>query len=155
MSNPLLLFVCTGNVCRSPMAEYMLRARLGPASPWRVGSAGVAAVEGAPASAPAVSVLREMGLDLRPHRSRQLTPELVDAAALLVVMTNLHSVQIRMIRPRAAERIFLLKSFDPVGDRIDIADPIGLSTAQYRQTRDEIEEALPGLVSFMKSLDVT
>jgi len=155
MPDSLLLFVCTGNICRSPMAEYLLRARLGPDSRWRVASAGVSAPAGLPASEPAVAALREKGIDLRPHRSRALSRELIDDALLIVVMTAAHLAQIRMMNPGAVEKGFLLKLFDPAAGGRDIEDPLGLSVEGYRLTRDEIDAALPGLAAFMDSLDIT
>ena len=146
------MFVCTGNVCRSPMAEYLLRHRLLPDSEWVVCSAGTSAGFGMPASGFAESVLREKRIDLSPHQSRPLTRELVDAASLIVVMTSGHRDFIRAIYPDATEKIFLLKSFDPIGGG-DIDDPIGLTVDTYRQIRDDIDRALPGMMSFMDTLE--
>jgi len=154
MSKHLIVFVCTGNLCRSPMAEYLLRARLARGSEWEVGSAGVAAVPGAPASEAAVLVLREIGVDLRPHRSRQLTADLVDKAALVVVMTAGHRELVRAMVPRALEKTFLLRDFDRAAERRDVEDPIGMSVAAYRDVRDQIDAALPGLKAFMESLQL-
>ena len=85
-----ILFVCTGNVCRSPMAEYILRHRLGGKSGVTVESAGVIAPQGMPASAEAADVLEEWRIDISQHRSRMLTRELVEAATLILVMTEQH-----------------------------------------------------------------
>ena len=152
MSKRTLMFVCTGNICRSPMAEYLLRDRLGPEADWEVGSAGTSAGHGMQASDSAVETLREKGLDLSRHRSQPLSRELVDGASLVVVMTAGHRDFIRTAYPDAAEKVFLLKSFDPVNGG-DMDDPIGLTTDIYRDIGGEIDRALPGLITFMKTLE--
>lgn len=149
-----LLFICTGNVCRSPMAEYLMRKRVGRSSGWTVGSAGLAALPGMSASRNAVEVLSEMGIDLAPHRSRQITRDLVDAANVLVVMTASHRDQMNMLFRDAREKVFLLRSFDPAADSEDLEDPIGAEVSTYRQTRDAIESSLPGLDDFLRGLHV-
>jgi len=154
MASHLLLFVCTGNVCRSPMAEYLLRERLGGDGAWEVRSAGLAALSGMPASAAAVATLRESGIGLGSHRSRPLTRELIDAASLIVVMTAGHRNQVTALSPRAIEKTFLLSTFNAAANASDIDDPIGLSLVSYRGVRDEIVAALPGLVAFMNSLQL-
>ena len=146
----LLLFVCSGNVCRSPMAEGLMREWLGPDSGWRVASAGVSALEDCPATPQAVEVLRPRGLDLSAHRSQQLTRELVDAADAIVVMTAAHRATIRQCFPEAAGRLFLLKSFDSTARDGDVLDPIGLSLETYRSVCEEINAALPDLVLFLR-----
>jgi protein-tyrosine-phosphatase len=135
------------------MAEYLLRKRLGPDATWVVSSAGVAAPRGMPASQPAVEVLRAVGIDLRPHRSRLLTKEMVAACSLLVVMTEGHCSHVRNIAPAEGHKISLLKSFDPVAESVDVEDPIGMSVEAYRGVRDEIEAALPGLIRYMKAIE--
>ena len=152
MSKRMLMFVCTGNVCRSPMAEYLLRDRLGPEADWEVCSAGTSAGHGMQASDSAVETLREKGLDLSPHRSRPLSRELVDAASLIVVMTAGHRDFIAATFPGAMEKVFLLRSFDPLGSG-DIDDPIGMEIDTYCGVRDDIERCLPGLIAFMNSLE--
>ncbi|MBI2441189.1 MAG: low molecular weight protein arginine phosphatase [Lentisphaerae bacterium] len=154
MSKPKLqiLFVCTGNLCRSPVAEYLLRHALGPRTPWQVSSAGLFAGQGTPASPPAIEVLQERGINLRPHRSRQVTKEMVDAAALIVVMTSEHLAELKRRFPEAQDRIYLLKSFcSGGGDDRDVRDPLGGTAIVYRAICDDIEAALPGLILYLKS----
>lgn len=152
MSKRTIMFVCTGNICRSPMAEYMLRRRLGPNTNWTVCSTGTSAGRGMPASRAAEVVMSEMGIDLTPHRSSPLTREGVDAASLIVVMAGGHRDFIRTVYPDATEKVFLLKSFDPVGSG-DVDDPIGMTADTYRGISDEIDRALPGLMTFMDTLE--
>ena len=131
------------------MAEYLLRKRLGGRSGWVSSSAGVFAMNGAPASVEAQRVMKELGSDLSPHRSRALTQEIVDGAALIVVMTEMHKADIVRRFPAASDRVFLLKSFGLAGRAEDIPDPIGLSTAVYRHVRDEIDSAISDLILYM------
>ena len=150
MRQRLIVFVCTGNVCRSPMAEYMFREAAGRAMGWEVVSAGVAAAYGVPASREAVEVLAEQGVDLRMHSSRPLTHELAKQADLLVVMTNMHRDLIQALFPDVLDKVVLLRSFDPASDSEDIEDPIGSSHDMYRKVRDEIAAALPGLAAHVR-----
>ena len=90
-----ILFICTGNVCRSPMAEYLLRRRLGKQADWKISSAGLFTGNGMAASQPAIEVMQEQAIDLTPHRSRVVTKDIIDAATLIVVMTATHAAELK------------------------------------------------------------
>ena len=151
MSGGLIVFVCTGNVCRSPMAEYLLRAHPDLDAGWDVCSAGLAAAFGIPASREAVDVMREKRIDLSLHSSRPLSGELVNAASLVVVMTEDHRNMMEIFYPHAMDKVKLLKSFDDNARGGDLRDPIGMSHDVYRGVRKEIEKALPGLVAYLEN----
>lgn len=149
-----VVLVCTGNVCRSPMAEYLLRARLPARTPWEVGSAGLSAGAGMPASPSAVAVMHEVDINMEGHRSRFLDAPLAREANVIVVMTATHREQILGLYPDAAQKTFLLKSFSPDRHAGDVHDPIGGSLETYRAIRDEISDCLPGLIAFLDCLEV-
>jgi protein-tyrosine-phosphatase len=148
-----ILFVCTGNICRSPMAEVILRARLGEKSGWKVASAGVAAINGEPASEEAVEVCRELHLDLRKHGSQPVTRELLEQSRWVVVMTRMHQEILARRFPEFHARIRTLKSFGFSKDFEDIPDPIGSSHDVYRTVRDAIDSAISDLVIFLMEQD--
>lgn len=143
------LIVCTGNTCRSPMGEAILKARLGPNSGCIIESAGLFAGEGLPASPEAVHVLRELGIDLRSHRSRQLTLEQAERAERILVMTASHRAHLLAQWPHLEPKVFLINSFGFEKIPQDISDPIGGSIDAYRRARDQIDEAVSNLVLYM------
>jgi protein-tyrosine-phosphatase len=141
------LFVCTGNLCRSPMAAglaaRMLADHLGcePADLPRHGidveSAGTAGTPGLGASANAVEAMRERGIDIGSHRSRPITVDVLLAADYIWVMTRSHLEAIVRVAPETAGRAALV---DPTGD--SVADPIGGDLGEYRACADHLERAI-------------
>jgi protein-tyrosine-phosphatase len=135
-----VLVVCTGNTCRSPMAEGWLNAKLAGKG-WLAESAGVAAWGGSPASPEAVEAMREIGVDISGHSSRGLSRERMAAADYILVMTHGHRSEMVRRFPDAKDKIFLVHGFSPDGER-DVMDPMGFAVEVYRRTRDEMIAAL-------------
>ncbi|MFP4354755.1 MAG: L-threonylcarbamoyladenylate synthase [Phycisphaerae bacterium] len=144
------VFVCTGNTCRSPMAEGLARKMLAEKLGVRPGqlakrkieviSAGAMAFDGASATEEAVRAAGALGADIANHRSRMLTSELIHSADLVFCMTRDHLAQATGLAPNATDTILLLDR-----DR-DIADPIGAPQQVYQQTAEQIRDALGSLM---------
>jgi protein-tyrosine phosphatase len=140
----LLVFVCTGNTCRSPMAEvfarHMFAARLGCAPDEieehgvLVTSAGIAAMMGGRATSEAIDVMKEYGYDLSRHDTQPLTEQLVRNADLILTMTRAHREAIVAQWPGAAERTLLVTA-----DGEDVCDPIGGPVERYRRCAAQLE----------------
>jgi len=134
-----VLVVCTGNSCRSPMASAALAEML-EGIPAFVYSAGTNAPVGGPATAMAVQVMREAGLDLTRHRAQQMGPEMIGAADLVLVMEEYHRERVVELAPDAAGRTRLLLSF--VGRDVEVGDPVGMTVDVYRRTLEQMRPAL-------------
>lgn len=147
-----VLFICTGNVCRSPMAEGIFRHAVKGRGNYRVLSAGLGAMEGQPPSVYAVQAVKELGIDISSQRSRMLTPELAEQADYIFGMTHSHVDTVMLLYPNAAEKTFLLREFDETLDQFekDISDPIGGSYEVYSNCRDQIEQGIVSLLRFIE-----
>lgn len=142
-----LLFVCTGNTCRSPLAEGMARAMFGDEV--QVSSAGLDAWAGDNASGHVVEILKEENVDLSQHRARRINHELMSEADWIIPMTQAQEEGLKHRFPQFIHKIRRLGNWG--GNQRDILDPYMGSIEVYRQTAQEIRE----LLSILKSRLVT
>ncbi len=136
---PSILFVCSANQCRSPMAEVLYRQLIeekGEADDWRVESAGVWAYQGAPATQNAQVVMAEHDLDLSQHLSQPASSTLLKQFDLTLVMEQEHKTVLQDQNPQLVDRIYLMREI--AGQEGDFADPVGGSLERYRAAADEL-----------------
>ena len=149
-----ILTVCTANICRSPMAEVLLqhalRAQPEPLKSLKVYSAGVAANLGNRVSENSVLALKKVGLDLSGHKAQPLSHQLVDDALAVFCMTESHRAMILLSFDQPPDNVYLFREFMPPPAAQEIADPYGGSLKHYEACRDEMVEAVPGIVAFLK-----
>ena len=147
LASLMVLFVCTGNTCRSPMGELLMRGRLAESLKCRMDeledhgvmvlSAGIAAAPGCPPTSEAAQIMREYGLDLTRHEAQPLTDQLVRHADLILTMTHSHLQSVIERWPSAADRTHMV-----LPDGCDVADPIGQTVGAYRECAHQINEGI-------------
>jgi protein-tyrosine phosphatase len=148
----MVVLVCTGNTCRSPMAELLLKKRIADKLQVKIGelddrgivvmSAGISAAPGGRAAAEAVETLRERGLDLSQHESQPLSDRVVRFADVILTMTRGHRDAILDQWPDAESRVHSIS-----GGRGDVSDPIGGPLDQYRRCAEQLDAYLEGWVN--------
>ena len=135
-----IIFICTGNTCRSPMAEGLFRAHGGEEKTGlTAASTGLFTQDGMPASQNAVAAAAELGADITAHRSRMLTPELARDAHYLVCMTGAHYDRLCELFPDCADKVFTLLPED-------ISDPFGGDLETYRRAVAEIDKGVRSII---------
>ena len=136
-----IVFVCTGNTCRSPMAAALaaqIFAQAGLTA--HISSAGVSAWPNQPASRHAITVMEEGGLCLLSHQAAMVSDALVDSATLVLTMTGSHRAVLLSDYPGAKDKIFTLGEY--AGEAVDVSDPFGGSLAEYRACAAQIKGLL-------------
>ena len=154
--NPLsilknVLFVCTGNTCRSPMAEALFRELVKERADYQVSSAGVAAAPGMPASKHTAALLKERGLDLASFQSRMLDQKILEQATHVFAMSSHHMAAIVDEFPAQADKIYLVSEFaaeDALRGK-DVSDPFGQGRFAYEETLQGLEKMLPSLLAYI------
>ena len=151
-----ILVVCSGNICRSPMAAEYLRHRAARSglSHLVVESAGLLGIEGALPSSEAIEVLREDGLDLSRHRSRGVSHSDIRTADLVITMSLDHLDALEKLFPEGAGERYLIRAFEsgpqPIGGAPELEDPIGMDRDTYRDRYRCIKTCIDHLVLHLR-----
>jgi protein-tyrosine-phosphatase len=142
-----ILFVCTGNICRSPMAEYYLRKRLieKNISDIEIESAGIFALNSNPVSLETRQIMESIGVSLDEHRSSPLTLDKAQEADLILVVEKTHKTLIENRMPRLANKVKLLGSYLKSGEE-EITDPYGCEETIHQESFKQIREAVENLL---------
>ena len=147
-----ILFVCSGNTCRSPIAEGIAKEVFSSPETYQISSAGTSALDGLPASSLATMVASQNSIDLSEHRARLLSGAIVKDADLIITMGSKHRETVGIIDPSTLEYAFLLTEFcdDEEGD---VPDPIGMGVEEYEKTFEVIEKCVRRLKDKLETFD--
>lgn len=138
-----VLFICSMNICRSPMAVGLLETIVAAKDPghigdWRIESAGVWAQKGYPPAFNTLIVARSRGADLSGHRSRPINWDLMNEFNLILTMESGHKEALQTAFPEHAGKVYLITEL--IGKKYNVIDPVGGSMADFEETAQELEE---------------
>lgn len=155
-----ILLVCTGNTCRSSMAEGIFKQMLlnSNIENINVSSAGLSAFQGDRANQKAIDVLKNQGIDISEHRARQLTGEIINSSDLILTMTYAHKMSILNYAPKSKGKVFTLKEYAREADgeesgnmNLDIHDPYGRDYSVYESVMNEIQTEIESIINKIKN----
>lgn len=150
----LILTVCTGNTCRSPMAAKLLQAALkeagGALDTLEVASAGVAAIDGMPASTHSISAAQALKLDLEGHQSQALSAGLLERAYAIFGMTQSHVDIVQASFPGLCQHVYRFREFLLQENGREIPDPYGQNLTAYQNCLSSMQAAIPSVIGFLQ-----
>lgn len=153
---PAILFVCTANICRSPMAAAMFKKILddrNTSGDWIIESAGTWGLDGEPAASGSQAVMKSKGIDISDHIARSVDRDFIKTFDLILTMESGHKESMRLEFSDASDHIYMLSEM--VNQNIDIDDPYGGVYAEYVQAADEIENyLLKGFETIIKKAQI-
>jgi len=150
-----VLFVCTGNTCRSPMAEGLFRKAVAGRNDFTVSSAGVATGKGFPASSETLQILKKRGASLEDFKSRPVSEAILSAATHVFAMTEGHLALLEARFPEHTDKYFLVREFSGIADKregTDVPDPIGMGLAAYEEVAKVLDAAIPSIIAYIESV---
>jgi protein-tyrosine phosphatase len=150
---PDLLFICRANICRSPLAEGVVKKLILEGAfedDWITGSAGTWAAAGRATHPHTLALLKEAGIDLSRHHSREVTAELIEEAKLVLTMESGQAEALRVEFPQAVGKIYMLSELQ--GIQKDLEDPVGGTREDFQETMDLIEGYLRGAEQKMREM---
>lgn len=144
-----IMFVCTGNTCRSAMAHHMLEKMVKEKDNVEVYSCGIYADSGEPATYSAIDVMKEYGVDMNNHRARNIKETKIEQMDLILCATVSHKQLVLNMYPELIGKVYTLKEYVGIGKEgknMDIKDPWGCNIETYKQCAEEIKQCLEMLI---------